>query len=662
MTFGICLFILLLQFLWKYVEDLVGKGLDTLVLLELFFYAALNLIPMALPLALLLASLMTFGNMGERLELLAIKASGISLLRVMKPLIIFVAALSIGAFFFQNEAMPRINVKFKSLLASIKYKSPEMDIPEGAFYSGVPNYSIYVNKKDPETKILHNVMIYDTSNGFNNMSVFVCDSALMRVAESKDFLLLNLYSGERFANFQGGSMSYTPTTKSNFVPYSRENFKEKDIIIRFNTDFKRIDESNYENNQVGKNITELSQSIDSMKKQVDSMNITDKANLKYIFLSYKSDSIYIKDKLENKIDANEVINFDSLMSSFNDNDLLRIYESTSSDAESKGYSFTNSALFKADTEKKIRYHQVEWHQKYTLSFACLIFFFIGAPLGAIIRKGGLGLPVVVSVLLFIIYYIINNIGVKMARDGVWEAWQGMWLSSFILFPLGVFLTYKAMNDSAIFNFDTYNRYIRKILRINTKLEYDISENVNINSVPDLDSLQANPALLNNLEPLDNNGLKDIAWNYEEYGYKKDILPVVLSLLKKRGDSFFDVKVKNVNWEDAKACYSSFEKSSRYTTISYVVTIIIAIYMIISYAINLSNKGISLITIPYFILIVTSIVYIISYIKSMIFYSDFFKIIDYKPKQNRLKNVMSFICYPARLKSLKKQMKNRIDME
>lgn len=275
MTFGICLFIVLMQFLWKFVEDLVGKGLDNVVLAELFMYAILNLIPLALPLSLLLASLMAFGNLGERLELLAIKAAGVSLLKTMKPLIIFISCVAVGAFFFQNEAMPRIQVKLRSLMISIRQKSPELDIPEGSFYSGITNYSLYVKKKDKETRMLKDVMIYDTSEGFDNMSVFVCDSALMSISSNKDFLLLNLYSGQRFANFSQSGLNET-RQNNQFVPYSRENFKEKKIVIPFNSGFDRMDESNLEGTQISKNIFQLGSSIDSLSSRLDSVNVHDR--------------------------------------------------------------------------------------------------------------------------------------------------------------------------------------------------------------------------------------------------------------------------------------------------------------------------------------------------------------------------------------------------
>ncbi|MFR9166200.1 MAG: LptF/LptG family permease [Dysgonomonas sp.] len=459
MTFAICSFILLMQFLWKYVEDLVGKGLDTLVLAELFFYAILSVIPLALPLAILLASLMTFGNLGEKFELLAIKAAGISLLKSMRPLIILMIFVCIGAFYFQNEAMPRINVKITSLLRSIKMKSPELDIPEGSFYNEINNYNLYVKTKDPDTGMLYDVKIYDISKGFNNMAVIVCDSAKMRMASGKDYLLLSLYSGQQFANFQkpGGPTSVFHSQNNKFVPYGRENFKEKEIIIPFDATFNRMDESQLQGTQIAKNIKELKASIDSISHEVDSMNVIDRKSV--------AQQIYRNDFLRNDtaaLTSKTEINTDSLWNTLSTRTKFEVYANAITQTEINKNDVLFRSYAKTDAQSKIRYHKVEWHRKFTLSFACLVFFFIGAPLGAIIRKGGLGMPVVVSVILFIIYYIFDNVGRKMARDGVWDVWQGIWLSSFILFPLGIWLTYKAMNESALFNMDAYRNFYNKL--------------------------------------------------------------------------------------------------------------------------------------------------------------------------------------------------------
>lgn len=466
MTFAICLFIILMQFLWKYVEDLVGKGLETHVLAELFLYAALTLVPMALPLAILLASLMSFGNLGERYELLAIKAAGISLLRAMRPLIILMVLVCIGAFYFQNDIIPKINVKFRTLMISVKQKSPELDIPEGSFYSGIDNYNIYVKTKDLETGTLRDVMIYDVSKGFDNMAVIVCDSAKMKMSSNKDYLQLNLYNGQQFSNFKQSGLGDRPTVRNDkFVPYSRENFKEKEVIIPFDANFNRMDEASMDGTQIAKNVSQLRASVDSLTTLVDSLNINDrKVMLKYTYLSYRNnyqseDTTKVQE--EKKLEYS--YSLDSVLNSLSPSEKISVYGEAMSRAEANKNDFMFRSISKIDTQKKIRQHNVELQRKFTLSFACLIFFFIGAPLGAIIRKGGLGMPVVVSVILFIIYYIIDNLGYKMARDGVWAVWQGVWLSSFILFPLGVFITYKAINDSALFNADAYRNYYVKLL-------------------------------------------------------------------------------------------------------------------------------------------------------------------------------------------------------
>lgn len=478
LTFIICLFLVLMQFLWKYVEDMVGKGIEMNVLSEMFLYAALNLIPLALPLAILLASLMTFGNFGERLELLAMKSAGIPLLKMMKPLIVLIAFISIGAFFFQNNAMPKIQVKFYSLLLSIRQKSPELDIPEGTFYKEIENYSLYVGHKDRSTGTLHDVMIYDISKGFNNIAVIVCDSALMRMSKDRLSLVFTMYHGQQFQNFQSESASRS-NNSGKFVPYSRENFKRKEMLIPFDANFNRIEDSMLAENEgssyISKNINQLRSSIDSMTHKVDSINRIDRTYMaRSAYLSfrnaYKSDSTVFEKAQQINIDP-----LDSILAKKSLQEKTVVYSAAASKAENNVNDFTFRSLSKVATQNTINRHWIELNRKFTLSFACLIFFFIGAPLGSIIRKGGLGTPIVVSVILFIIYYIIDNIGYKMTRDGVWPHYIGMWFSSIILFPLGVFLTYKAMNDSVILNADAYRNFFRKVFFIREKRNYSAKE-------------------------------------------------------------------------------------------------------------------------------------------------------------------------------------------
>lgn len=456
MTFFICLFIVLMQFLWRYIDDMVGKGLEISVLAELFFYAALSLVPMSLPLALLLASLMTFGNLGERLELLAMKSAGVSLTRIMRPLIVVIVMIAIGAFFFQNNVLPKAQVKLWTLMYSMRQKSPELDIPEGVFYDEIQGYNLYVSQKDRDSGMLYGVMIYDLSKGFDDAMVIVADSGKLKLTDDKHYLFLTLYKGESFENLKN------QRTARNNVPYRRETFDQKEILIEFDANFNRMDDGVMQNMYIGKDMAELSSSIDSMEARVDSMGIRNGWTLK----NSGYFSIYPSATGENKVEEKKEfapLNLDSIYASLDQ----RRYQSILDRARGRAAVIKQDNEYKSymlrDQNRVIRRHQIEMHKKFTLSFACLVFFFIGAPLGAIIRKGGLGAPVVISVLLFIFYYIIDNSGYKMAREGIWPVWQGMWLSSAVLLPLGIFLTYKAVNDSVVFNRDAYTIWLKKLL-------------------------------------------------------------------------------------------------------------------------------------------------------------------------------------------------------
>ena len=460
MTFGICLFIVLMQFIWRYIDDMVGKGLSIGVLAELFFYAALFMLPMALPLAILLASLMTFGNLGERLELLAMKSAGISLLKIMRPVMIFLIFVSIGAFYFQNYAMPVVQVKLYTLLYSMRQKSPELDIPEGVFYKEITGFNVYVKKKNPQTGLLSDLMIYDYSEGFNNARVIVADSGRLKTSEDKLFLVLSLFNGESFENLKSQEKQSRKTTA---VPYRRESFQTKDILIEFDANFNMTDESFMQNQFVGKNLASLQHSIDSMSLRLDSIKAI---NAKGIYETSYRKSLRMEVAATESADtlySPVVINFDSLYQAQSPGRKVTLLNKAKQLAEGVRTDYYFRAANMRDGGYKVRRHLTEWHKKFTLSFACLIFFFIGAPLGAIIRKGGLGVPVIISVLLFIFYYIIDNMGYKMARDGVWAAWEGMWLSSAVLTPLGMFLTYKAVNDSVILNADTYLNGLKNLV-------------------------------------------------------------------------------------------------------------------------------------------------------------------------------------------------------
>lgn len=523
MTFFICLFIVLMQFLWRYIDDLVGKGLEVGVIAELFFYAALTMVPMALPLAVLLASLMTFGNLGERFELTAMKASGVSLLKSMKPLIVFMVLLAIGAFFFQNNVLPIAQTKMWTLLYSMRQKSPELEIPEGVFYDQIPGYNLYVQKKNPDTGTLYDLMIYDLSTGFDNARVILADSGKMSMTADKTHLFLKLYQGEQFENLkeQGNTRGA--------VPYRRESFADKEIMIAFDANFNRMDEEGMRNQYVGKNISELQATIDSVNNRVDSIGgVYGKAikETSYFGLLYNKRA-YIDGKLvmqkQRPVVLDHPLNVDSIFKGKNAGvekgyltQALNKAKRTRQDYEYKSYTMS-------DDRKTIRRHGIELQKKFTLSFACIIFFFIGAPLGAIIRKGGLGMPLVISVLLFIFYYIIDNTGYKMARNGTVEVWQGMWLSSAVLLPLGIFFTYKAVNDSAVFNRDAYLNFFRKLIGRNEVRNVQLKEVIMDEVISEEAVAMVNALMQQCREFIDKNKARQSYFTYWIKGYDRHVL-------------------------------------------------------------------------------------------------------------------------------------------
>lgn len=478
MTFCICLFIVMMQFLWKYIDELVGKGLGVDLISELFFYAALSMVPLALPLSILLASLMTFGNLGEHFELTAMKSSGISLLKVMKPLTVFIALVSIGAFFFQNNVLPQSQVKMWTLLYSMRQKSPTLDIPEGAIYSQIPGYNLYVKQKNPDNDMLYGILIYDVSTTSTYPRIVVADSGKLSMSPSKTHLLLSLYHGNWYEDLA------TDATMSNELGsdmYRREAFKNKDIIIPYDDNFTRMDDETMRQQYIGKNITELRETIDSVSARVDSvgnkvgleMRAMPTVGVPSCRVDVNGDNV--KTILIEPVKATRDYNFDSLMMAQSPFVKQSLVNQAISNLKMNKQNFEFKSYSMEDDMFVIRRHNIELQKKFTLSLACLIFFFIGAPLGAIIRKGGLGTPIVISVLLFIVYYVIDNMGYKLAREGRWAVWQGIWLSSAVLLPLGIFLTKKAVDDSAVFNADAYRNFFRRLLGLHQTRHLTLKE-------------------------------------------------------------------------------------------------------------------------------------------------------------------------------------------
>ena len=483
MTFCICLFIVIMQFLWRYIDELVGKGLSIDLIAELFFHAALSLLPLALPLSILLAALMTFGDLGEHIELTALKSSGISLTTIMKPIAILMVFVAIGAFFFMNNALPKSQVKMWTLLFSMRQTSPTLDIPEGTVYSQIPGYNIYVKRKDKERDMLYNMLIYDVSQGSMYPRIVAADSGRLSMTHDKQHLLLTLYKGAWYEEMKSGG----GVNGMSGDLYRRETFHDKVIMIPYDANFNRMDDETMKSQYVGKDIAELRQTIDSVRLRVDSAAtflvkkmrsepVCGVPAQRYNYSDGKSQLEIVKDvKLDKPVDINELLKAltEPQQEQIINQALVRT-TTAMNDAQFQGYGIS-------DDNFVIRRHQIELMKKFTLSLACLIFFFIGAPLGAIIRKGGLGMPIVVSVLLFIVYYIIDNMGYKLARDGRWEVWQGMWLSSAVLLPLGIFLTHKAVNDSAVFNPDAWLNFLRRFTGLHQTRKLEAKE-VIINEV------------------------------------------------------------------------------------------------------------------------------------------------------------------------------------
>lgn len=482
MTFLICTFIVLMQFLWLHLQDLVGKGVGISVLSQLFFYAALSMVPMALPLAVLLASLMTFGNIGESLELTAMKAGGISLFRVMRPLIILMVFVSVGAFFFQNDVLPLAQTKMWTLLKSVRQKTPELDIVEGEFNYQLPNINIYVAEKDRESGMLRSVMIYDFRQGFDRSRVIRSDSATLTTAPDKTHMYIDLHAGELFENMREGQGGIA--NERNRL-YRREEFVSKHISVDFDVNLEMIDENELSQTYAGKNVSRLRSSIDSMGRRLDSIGTAIGSQMaNEPFVGITPSAIPEEQRAPDAVET-ETVNPDAERSQLTLDSRRQIAQTALNSIDRRRMERLSQAMFLGDEQEVLRRHQIELYRRFTLSLACMIFFFIGAPLGAIIRKGGIGTPLVISVFLFIFYYIIDNTGYRLARDGQIPVWEGIWLSSAVLLPLGIFVTYKAVKDSAVFNADSYMRVIRMILG-NNRRALTVKEVV----IEDFDSAEA----------------------------------------------------------------------------------------------------------------------------------------------------------------------------
>ena len=461
-TFFICQFVLMIQFLWRYIDELIGKGLSMEVLAEFFWHMGLMLVPQALPLAILLSSLITFGNMGESSELTAIKAAGISLMQAFRSLIFISVLICLTSLYFQNTVGPNANKQLGLMLMSMKQKSPELEIPEGIFYDGIPNSNLYVQKKDLNTGKLYGIMIYRMTGSYEDQAIILADSGMLQSTAEKKHLLLSLWSGEWFENMKAQEMAGSAA-----VPYRRETFTAKRILLDYDGDFNMGDGSSMSNNASAKSFSKIRHDLDSLKEQYDSIG-----RMYYNEdqrMAYALPKVSVKDSLRSMgLVATNTYNVDSAFSQLTPDRRRAAVGYALQQVKQRASDLDFKQMITSDGDRLIRQHKIEWVRKITLALTCLIFFFIGAPLGAIIRKGGLGLPVLISVLVFIVYYILDNSGYRMARGGMWAIWFGNALAPAVLVPMAVFFTYKATNDSVVFNVDLYTDIFRRFFGLRVK--------------------------------------------------------------------------------------------------------------------------------------------------------------------------------------------------
>ncbi|MCB0397734.1 MAG: LptF/LptG family permease [Flavobacteriales bacterium] len=454
LTFFIAIFFLVMQFLWKYVDDLVGKGLEMTVIAELLLYASASLVPLALPLAILLSSIMCFGNLGEKYELAAAKASGISLQRLMSPIAGVTIIISLAAFYFSNNILPLANLKMVTLIHDVQSKKPALNIKPGIFYSGIEGYTIKVDKKWPDGS-LKEIMIYDHTDRMGNTKVVLADSGMMVMSSDERYLILTLLNGHAYEE-----MDKSARNRESTFPFMRSSFEKE--VIRFDLSsfaFARGDEELFKDKYTMLNLRQLEIQMDTLKKLMAERREDFGQNLVKSYFK-RFDEKQIKQSEDSVL----TLEHPDVLANFDRNDRLKLLE-VSMNLIRSAKAFTDITRDDISVRyKNIVRHRIEYHRKFTLSIACMVLFFIGAPLGAIVRKGGLGAPMVLSVLFFLLYYIASIMGEKFARETVISPAVGMWLSTVVLTPIGLFLTNRATGDSVLMNADSYVAFFKKIFK------------------------------------------------------------------------------------------------------------------------------------------------------------------------------------------------------
>ncbi len=456
LTFFIVMFVLLMNFMWRWIDELVGKGLSAGIIIELISYAMANMIPMGLPLSMLLAAIMTMGNLGENYELLAMKSAGMSLVQITKPLIILVSVIAVGSFFIGNNLVPYSNKKMFSIIFDIRQQKQSLEFQDGLFFNGIENMSIRVEHQDPETHLLRGVLIYDNRALNGNMNTIVADSGYIRLTDDKKYLHVTLFNGETYEQTRNNQW-FNKSSLRHHV------FEMQDQLIAMSGfDMGRSDASMFSNSQT-KNINELQSDIDSLEKTVNVSTTRSYEPLLKEQLFVRDNSVLpMPDSLRIDKSGFRDARFTDTIARLSVREKGRVWNQARSLAKNSRNMFSFDESATKDGLNQLYRSKVEWHKKISLPFSIMIFFLIGAPLGAIIRKGGLGLPVVVSVIFFVIYYMISLTGEKFAKEGTWDAVYGMWLSSFVLTPIAVYLTFKATNDSALLDVDWYAGRIKAL--------------------------------------------------------------------------------------------------------------------------------------------------------------------------------------------------------
>jgi lipopolysaccharide export system permease protein len=447
-TFFIAFFILMMQGLWKYLDDLVGKGLDFITIGKFLWYVSASMLTLAMPIAILISTIMTFGNLGESFELVAIKSSGISLLRFMRPLMFLAVLFSFITFLFGNYVIPYANLKFVTLYNDIFYKKPAFDLKEGVFFTYIPNYAIKAGKKDPDGKTIHDVLIYDQTNPLQNNCI-VAETGVMAVSQDKKFLEFNLKNGYRY---QENGTVYDSTNE--YIRLGFTSFKKLFDLSALQK--QTTSDTVYQNNFRMLSAAQISRSLDSLTKIRDTLVVR---VARTIDMTLPYAAIQDSSKKTVPVVAVKYNRFDSMIP---DSAISRVNDAALSLANTIKYNLENSATELENRKNELKYHKIEWHRKFSLSMACFVLFFIGAPLGSIIRKGGLGMPLVVAIIFFLQFHLLNMFGEKFVKEGIMPAYLGMWLAVIVLAPVGIFLTYKAMHDSQLFNKELYTRAFKKV--------------------------------------------------------------------------------------------------------------------------------------------------------------------------------------------------------